>query len=226
MTDTSPEQFVEARQSFDAFYFLLTKCKLSRLRQHLSGTRQTENPLRFTLRKKVTNMKTSSLLLAFLVVIAISCAHKKTTEIFTTASHAIGGYDAVSYFTERKPVKGNKEFFWYKRKVVYYFNFGEKNLTTTSNGLVPTSPIYVSFNINPDQPNGGPASGFKTEPGTDQTHNVIATLAPDAGYSPLWTVIAYNNNNFSNVSNLTTAASSNILVANAGNVNCPLVKIQ
>ena len=115
---------------------------------------------------------------------------------------------------------------WYKRKVVYYFTFGEKNLTTTSNSLVPTSPIYVAFNINPDQPNGGPASGFKTEPGTDQTHNVIATLASDAGYSPLWTVIAYNNNNFTNVSNLSTAASSNIIVPNAGNVNCPLVNIQ
>jgi len=115
---------------------------------------------------------------------------------------------------------------WYKRKVVYYFTFGEKNLITTANGLVPTSPIYVSFNINPDQPNGGPASGFKTEPGTDQTHNVIATLASDAGYSPLWTVIANNNNNFNNVSNLTTAAASNILVPNAGNVNCPLVRIQ
>ena len=85
---------------------------------------------------------------------------------------------------------------WYKRNVVYYFNFGEKNVMTTANGLVPLVPIYVSFNINPDQPNGGPASGFKTEPGTDQTHNVVSTLPADAGYSPLWTVVAYNNNNF------------------------------
>jgi len=88
----------------------------------LSGTRQTENPLRFTLRKKVTNMKTSSLLLAFLVVIAISCAHKKTTEIFTTASHAIGGYDAVSYFTERKPVRGNKEFSYKWKDATWVFS--------------------------------------------------------------------------------------------------------
>ncbi|HJS52881.1 MAG TPA: hypothetical protein VJ765_00015 [Chitinophagaceae bacterium] len=115
---------------------------------------------------------------------------------------------------------------WYKRKVVYYFNFGEKNLTATTTGLVPLSPIYVSFNINPDEPNGGPVSGFKTEPGTDQTHNVVATLPADAGYSPLWTVVAYDNNNFNNVSNLNTAATANILVPNAGNVNCPIVRIQ
>jgi hypothetical protein len=115
---------------------------------------------------------------------------------------------------------------WYKRKVVYYFNFGEKNLTANATALVPLSPIYVSFNINPGQPDGGPASGFKTEPGTDQTHNVVATLPSDAAYSPLWTVVAYDNNNFNNVSNLNTAASSNILVPNAGSVNCPVVRIQ
>jgi hypothetical protein len=115
---------------------------------------------------------------------------------------------------------------WYKRSVVFYFNFGEKDVTTTQSGLVPLSSIYVSFNINPDQPNGGPASGFKTEPGTDQTHNVVATLPADAGYSPLWTVIAYDNNNFDNVSTLNTAVSANILLQNAGNVNCPIVRIQ
>lgn len=114
---------------------------------------------------------------------------------------------------------------WYKDKVVYYFNFGEKNLTATAAGLVPLSPIYVSFNINPGQPNGGPDSGFKTEPGTEKTHNVVATLPADAGYSPLWTVIVYDNNNFNAVNNLTTAANSTILMPNAGNVNCPLVSI-
>ena len=115
---------------------------------------------------------------------------------------------------------------WYKKKLVYYFNFGEKALMTTTGDLVPLSPIYVSFNINPNLPDGGPASGFKTETGTLQTHNVASTLPSNQFYSPLWTVIAYDNGDFQNVSNLNTAAASNILVPNAGNVNCPIVKIE
>lgn len=117
---------------------------------------------------------------------------------------------------------------WYKNKVVYYFNFGEKSLSTTASGLVPLIPIYVSFKINPDQPNGGPDSGFKTETGTDKTHNVVSALPADAGYSPLWTVVVYDNSNFNAVTNLTTATSpmTTILIPNAGNVNCPVVSVQ
>ena len=115
---------------------------------------------------------------------------------------------------------------WYKRKLVFYFNFGEKALMATPGDLVPFSPIYVSFNINPNLPNGGPGSGFKTEAGTLQTHNVVAALPSEAGYSPLWKVIAYDNSDFPGVSNLNTAAGSNILVPDAGDVNCPIVKIQ
>ncbi len=115
---------------------------------------------------------------------------------------------------------------WYKGKLVFYFNFIEKALSATSDGLVPLSPIYVSFTINPDLPNGGPASGFKTETGTDQTHNVVATIPSDAGYSPLWTVKVYNNSAFGNVSNLSTVLTAPILAQDAGKVNCPVVHIQ
>lgn len=115
---------------------------------------------------------------------------------------------------------------WYKDKLVFYFNFSEKALTTTGNGAVPVSPIYVTFNINPGQPNGGPASGFMTEPGTMQTHNVIATIPTDAGYSPLWAVKVYDNASFGNVNNLATASAAPVLVPLAGNVNCPVVYIQ
>lgn len=114
---------------------------------------------------------------------------------------------------------------WYKNKVVFYFNFLEKNLTTTANGSVPLSPIYVSFNVNPNQPNGGPDSGFKTETGNNQTHNVVATIPSNASYSPLWTVKVYDNAAFSGVSNLLTAQAATLLVPDAGNVNCPVVKI-
>ncbi len=108
---------------------------------------------------------------------------------------------------------------WYKGKVVNYFEFGEAAISGTS---VPTSPIYVTFNINPDQPGGGPPSGFITEAGTSLTHNVLATLPGDAGYSPLWSVSVYDNADFGSVSNLATVQSSNILAAGVMTVNCPM----
>ncbi|MCU0346891.1 MAG: hypothetical protein MUC59_08095 [Saprospiraceae bacterium] len=110
---------------------------------------------------------------------------------------------------------------WYKGKLVHYFTFEEKALSGNS---VPISPIYVTFNVNPDQPNGGPASGFVTESGSSQTHNVLATLPADAGYSPLWSVNVFDNADFNEVSNLTTAQAANILGSGVALVNCPVVK--
>ena len=95
-------------------------------------------------------------------------------------------------------------------------------------GKVPTSDIYVCFNINPDKPNGGPASGFKTEDemATGQTHNIPETLPDDAAYSPLWKVQIYDNTEFDDISNLTTALSATILAPAAAIVNCPIVSVQ
>lgn len=55
------------------------------------------------------------------------------------------------------------------------------------NGQVSTADIYVSFNINPPETGGGPASGFKTEDSkpAGQTQNVLEVLPKDATYSPL-----------------------------------------
>ena len=52
---------------------------------------------------------------------------------------------------------------WYRGKVAKFFSFDEAPLAAAG-GNVPLSPIYVTFNVNPGQPNGGPASGFRTEP--------------------------------------------------------------
>lgn len=114
---------------------------------------------------------------------------------------------------------------WYDEKIVSYFNFGEKALST-SGGLVPTAPIYVSFVINPDNnnPASGPASGFKAETGSMQTHNVVGAMPSDAGYSPLWLVNAYDNANFGSVSNLQTALAIPQTSLGAY-VNCPVVSI-
>ena len=79
---------------------------------------------------------------------------------------------------------------WYQGQVAKFFSFDEAPLSGSN---VPLSQIYVTFNINPDQPNGGPGSGFKAEPNSEQTHNVPATLPGDAGYSPLWLVAVYDN---------------------------------
>lgn len=111
---------------------------------------------------------------------------------------------------------------WYKGQVVFYFTFSEKALLL-SGDQVPVSPIYVTFNINPTEPNGGPSSGFVTEAGSDQTHNVLATLPADAGYSPLWSVNIYDNMDFANVSDLTSAEMASLLALGAALVNCPVV---
>jgi hypothetical protein len=115
---------------------------------------------------------------------------------------------------------------WYKGQLVHYFDFSEKAITTTPGGMVPLSPIYVCFNINPADPNGGPASGFKTEAGTMKTHNVLATLPTDASYSPLWTVNAFSNMSFNSVTNLSTAIAATNAGSNLATVNCPVASIQ
>lgn len=114
---------------------------------------------------------------------------------------------------------------WYRGQVVNYFTFEEKSLITARAGSVPLSPIYVTFNVNPDQPGGGPASGFVTESGTRQTHNVLQTIPADAGYSPLWLVNVYDNSDFQKVKDLATVGAAKILGPAVATVNCPVVFI-
>jgi hypothetical protein len=113
---------------------------------------------------------------------------------------------------------------WYKGEVVFYFSFEEHPLVVV-NDMVPTSPIYVAFNINPDEPGGGPPSGFMTEPGSSQTHNVVATLPGDSTYSPLWLVNIYDNAFFDTVMDLATAQAAPLKAPGAAIVNCPVVSV-
>lgn len=117
---------------------------------------------------------------------------------------------------------------WYKDKIVFYFSFEEKALTTTSNDKIPLSPIYVAFNKNPDpnDPTSGPASGFMTEMGTMQTHNVVKTIPSDSDYSPFWLVNVYDNADFNMVMDFQSAQSANILATGVATVNCPIVTVQ
>jgi hypothetical protein len=135
----------------------------------------------------------------------------------STATKRVGGGDAGL-------VMG-----WYDDQVVYYFEFAEGMLMTDPDDpTVPLSPIYVAFNLNPDEmnPDSGPASGFMTEEGTAQTHNVLATLPGDDGYSPLWSVNVYDNADFDEVSDFDSATGANILATGVANVNCPVVSIE
>lgn len=111
---------------------------------------------------------------------------------------------------------------WFKGKVAKFFLFSEAALSVAGSD-VPVSPIYVTFNVNPDQPKGGPGSGFRAESNSVQTHNVPATLPGDAGYSPLWSVDVYDNADWAKVSNLDTAQSAKLLGPGVANVNCPIV---
>jgi hypothetical protein len=110
--------------------------------------------------------------------------------------------------------------------VVFYFTFEEKALTATMQGNVPVSPIFVTFNINPDQPDGGPASGFMTESGGFQTHNVVQTIPSDDGYSPLWLVNVYDNADFAKVRDIRSVGQAMILAGGVATVNCPIVHVE
>jgi hypothetical protein len=110
---------------------------------------------------------------------------------------------------------------WYRDQVVTYFTFDERALRGAT---VPTSPIYVTFNVNPGLEGGGPPSGFVTETASAQTHNVVGTSPTDAGYSPLWAVQIYDNGAFASVADLDSAALAPVLVADAATVNCPIVE--
>jgi hypothetical protein len=114
---------------------------------------------------------------------------------------------------------------WYYDKVVFYFNFAEAPLIADGNGEVPLSPIYVTFNINPDQTGGGPPSGFVVENGTSMTHNVLFSIPGDADYSPLWSVSVYDNADFNSVMCATTAAASTVMAMDVMTVNCPVVTV-
>jgi hypothetical protein len=114
---------------------------------------------------------------------------------------------------------------WYGGKRVYFFTF-EQTLMGDAAGTVPRSPIFVTFARNPGTDGGGPASGFKTEPGTLQAHNVTASLPGQPAYSPLWSVSVYDNANFDAVKDLATLGKAKLLANNVATVNCPIVSVK
>jgi hypothetical protein len=119
---------------------------------------------------------------------------------------------------------------WYRDQIVFYFSFEEKqlkvNMPAEGHPEVPLSDIRVSFNINPGETGGGPASGFMTEMGSEQTHNVVQTIPTDETYSPFWDVDVYDKADFDMVSDWPSAQSATLLAAGVALVNCPVVDVQ
>jgi hypothetical protein len=115
---------------------------------------------------------------------------------------------------------------WYRGQQVQWFRFDEAQLIAGPGAPVPTSPISVTFNKNPDLPGGGPPSGFRTEPGGRQTHNVASSLPGDVDYSPLWSVSVYDNAAFPTVFNEATVLAAPFKARNVATVNCPIVFVR
>lgn len=115
---------------------------------------------------------------------------------------------------------------WYRGQIAPYFRFAESQVELVSVGIfegqVPLSYIYVMFNINPGEAGGGLPSGFRVEPGTDHTHNVLETVPGDPGYSPLWMVNVLDTADFDSVVDLDGAKAATLLATPPGEVNCPV----
>jgi hypothetical protein len=112
---------------------------------------------------------------------------------------------------------------WYFDQVVHYFTFEEAALTSGPGGA-PISPVYVAYAINPGEPGGGPVSGYRTEVGGARTHNVVATLPGDDGYSPLRAVRVYDRADFDNVDELAAAEAATRLSTDDSLANLPVVE--
>jgi hypothetical protein len=111
---------------------------------------------------------------------------------------------------------------WYQGQLAKYFLFDEAPLSV-SGEEVPVSPIYDGFTINPGEPNG--ETEFHTEPNSKQTHNVVATVPGDAGYSPLWLRVVYDSAAWASVHNLDTAQNAKVVPAKELLINCPIVSV-
>jgi hypothetical protein len=91
---------------------------------------------------------------------------------------------------------------WYDGQIARALRF-EAQVPSQSIGYgeraVDISSIYIAYNINSNLPGGGPASGLRTEAGSDQTHNVTDSVPGEPLYSPLWMIIIYDNAAFDRV---------------------------
>lgn len=119
----------------------------------------------------------------------------------------------ATYKFQGNPVSGYTA--WYKGQVASFLKF-DTNLQAID-GKVPTSPVVVIFNNGKD-----PSMGFKAE-ADGQTHNVLATLPGDPGYSSLWIHnVQGKPEGFDSVKDYPTAIANQSGPLGV-DVNCPVV---
>lgn len=108
-------------------------------------------------------MKTLFLLALALFLQTVAFAQK--SEVYLADGKAIGGYDPVAYFTEKKPVKGKEEFKSVYQGANWYFSSAANKKLFDANPLTyaPQYGGYCAFGV---------AGGYK------------AKISPDA-----WTVV-------------------------------------
>jgi len=94
---------------------------------------------------------------------------------------------------------------WYRDQIVFYFHFGEKPLAAVA-GEVPLSAIYQAD-------------------ATDRSHDVVAHVPADAGYSPLRDRHLYDAAAIATVVDLTTAMAATPVASPALTVNTPVVEV-
>lgn len=118
---------------------------------------------------------------------------------------------------------------WYGGQVASFLSFEEA--VSSVRGLlgevaVGIAYIWVTFNLNADQPGGGPASGVMQDASGVQTHNVADSLPGESRYSPLWMAITYDNAAFPSVMDRDSAERAAV-VAGVGSplINCPVVAV-
>jgi YHS domain-containing protein len=87
-------------------------------------------------------MKNSILVLALLLSCVLSYA--QNTEVFSTKAGAINGYDAVSYFTDGKPVKGDAKFTLKWEEATWLFS-SKKNLELFKASPSAYAPQYGGY---------------------------------------------------------------------------------
>lgn len=104
---------------------------------------------------------------------------------------------------------------WAGGKVAHFMQF-ETDVTAPPSGMMPAIPIIVIFKNDKD-----PSEGFAAD-ATGQTHNVVALLPSDPGYTSFWDHSVGKLAGFDGVKDLPTA-EANVAAKAPVIVNCPVV---
>lgn len=84
------------------------------------------------------------LVLLFLALSLLGRIHAQRSEIFAPGGIAIGGYDAVAFFTQSKPVKGAREFSFEYKDALWLFA-SKEDLDEFSRSPEKYAPQYGGY---------------------------------------------------------------------------------